>query len=89
MPNAYLIKEIIIQNIMKRIKPMPENACHDKEKIQSRKLKSKKEIGSAKRTIKYKNKLIVFSNSMKVTDYLIELNYKLIDCAISRKLKIG
>ena len=68
-----------------KIKNIEENKCLIKERILIKKLKSKKEIGSAKRITKSRNKWTVYSNSMKQPNYSTEIIFTQTESAISTK----
>ena len=71
------------------LKNIIKNKCLIKERILIKKLKSKKEIGSAKRTTKSRNKWTVYSNSMKLTNYSTEIIFTQIENVISTRYMIG
>ena len=83
------LSNVRIQSIMKKKKHKKENNGLIKVRIQIKKLKSKKEIVSAKRTTKSRNKWTVYSNLMKQTNCSIQTIFKLTESVISTKYKVG
>ena len=71
------------------IKNIKKNKGLIKERILIKKLKNKKEIGSAKRTTKSKNKWTAFSNSMKLTNCSRETIFKMTESVILTKYIVG
>ena len=86
--NTSLIN-VKILSITNKKKLNKKNISLIKEKILIKKLKNKKEIGSAKRITKSKNKWTAYSNSMKLINCSIETNFKLTENVISTRYMIG